>query len=331
MVLMEGSEVATHKAPGKAYRIGISQLELADLFPTEQVAVQWFEAIFWPTERACGHCGSNATKETPNRKPMPYWCRDCRGYFSVRTGTALESSRLPLRKWAFAIYIYATSLKSVSSMKLHRDLKVTQKTAWFMLHRIREAWPESGIDAFLGPVEVDESYFGGKRRNMSLSKRKALTGRGARGKTAVVAVKDRKSKQVRAKVVESTDQPTLQGFVIENTAPAAKVYTDEASAYDGLPRDRESVRHSAGEYVRQQAHVNGVESFWSMLKRAHKGTFHKLSAKHLQRYVNEFAVKHNIRELDTIDQMGLIVASLIGRRLLYSGLIADNGLDAGAR
>ena len=323
--------MATHKAPGKAHRIGISQIELADIFPTEQAAVDWFEAIYWPTDRACGHCGSVANKEVPNRKPMPYWCRDCKSYFSVRTGTALESSRLPLRKWAFAVYIYATNLKSVSSMKLHRDVKVTQKTAWFMLHRLREAFPESSIAAFTGPVEVDESYFGGKRRNMRASKRKALTGRGASGKTAVVAMKDRKSKQIRGKVAKNADRPTLQGFVMQNTEQDAKVYTDEAVAYYGLPRDTEAVKHSAGEYVRAQAHINGVESFWSMLKRAHKGTFHKLSPKHLQRYVNEFATKHNIRESDTIDQMSLIVAGLIGRRLLYRSLIADNGLDAGAR
>ena len=178
---------------------------------------------------------------------------------------------------------------------------------------------------------MDESYFGGKRHNMKASQRKALTGRGVAGKTAVVAVKDRLTNAVRAKVVEDTDQPTLQGFVLENVAPTAKVYTDDASAYDGLPRDREAVRHSVGEYVRGMAHINGVESFWSMLKRAYKGTFHKISPKHLQRYVNEFASKQNIREADTIDQMQLIVAALIGRRLLYRNLIAENGLDAGAR
>ena len=243
----------------------------------------------------------------------------------------MACSRLPLRKWAFAIYIYATNLKSVSSMKLHRDINVTQKTAWFMLHRIRESWPESGIDAFLGPVEVDESYFGGKRRNMKASQRKSMTGRGTAGKTAVVAIKDRRSNKVRAKVVESTDQYTLQGFVIENATPDAKVYTDDSRAYEGLPMDRESVKHSVGEYVRQQAHINGVESFWSMLKRAYKGTFHKLSPKHLNRYVQEFASKHNIRDEETIDQMVLIVAGLIGRRLMYRELVAGNGLHGEAR
>ena len=223
------------------------------------------------------------------------------------------------------------SLKSVSSMKLHRDIGISQRAAWFMLHRIREAWEPNDGTPFSGPVEVDESYFGGKRRNMSLSKRKGLTGRGAKDKTAVVAVKDRGSKQVRAKVVENTDQPTLQGFVLENVAPTAKVYTDDASAYNGLPRDREAVRHSVSEYVRGMAHINGVESFWSMLKRAHKGTFHKLSPKHLQRYVNEFAAKNNIRDLGTLDQMLDTVARMVGHRLLYRDLIASNGLSSTSR
>ncbi len=140
--------MSKHKAPGKSDRIAISLMELVDMFPDEQAAVDWFESIYWPEERACGHCGSTNTREVPNAKPMPYWCPDCRSYFSVRTGTALASSRLPLRKWAFATSLYVTSLKSVSSMNLHRNLKVTQKTAWFMLHRLREAWGAANMDKF---------------------------------------------------------------------------------------------------------------------------------------------------------------------------------------
>ena len=310
------------KAPGKAHREGISLLELAEMFPDEQSAVQWFESIYWPDGRCCGHCGSTATREA-SHKTMPYWCKDCRRYFSVRTGTTLQSSRLPLRKWAFAVYLYVTNLKGVSSMKLHRDLRVTQKTAWYMLHRLREAWDASGIDKLLGPVEVDETYMGGKRRNMSNSKRKELTGRGAVGKTAVVGMKDRDSNQVRAQVVQHTDSETLQGFVFEHADAFATVYTDDARAYQGLPYRHESVKHSVGEYVRGQVHTNGVESFWSLLKRAHKGTFHKLSEKHLHRYVGEFAGRHNVRESDTLDQMRNVVAGLVGKRLMYRALIGD--------
>ena len=238
----------------------------------------------------------------------------------------MANSKVPLRKWAVAIYLCLTSLKSVSSMKLHRDIKVSQPTAWFMLHRIREAWGDEPSGDFEGPVEVDESYFGGTRRNMSNSRRKALadTGRGPVGKTAVVGIRDRATKQIRAKVTGRVDTEHLQGFVVENTLPGAQVYTDDATAYDSLPFPHESVRHSVSEYVRDMAHTNGVESFWATLKRAHKGTFHKLSPKHLNRYVQEFAGKHNVRDSGTLAQMRNTVARLVGRNLLYRDLIADN-------
>ncbi len=310
-------------APGKAYRQGISLIELAEMFPNEESAIKWFEAVRWPNGRHCGHCGSCDTKEVKNRKPMPYWCKDCRSYFSVRTGTNIEKSRLPLRKWVFAIYLFVTHLKGVSSLKLHRDLKVTQKTAWFMLHRLRESWDVSGLEKFAGPVEVDETYIGGKRKNMPKSKRKHMTGRGAVGKTAVVGAKDRATKKVIAGPVESTDRETLFGFVEGVTDPEAQVYTDDAKAYVGMDRAHESVNHSAGEYVRDMAHTNGIESFWSMFKRAHKGTYHYMSAKHLRRYVSEFAGRHNVREADTVAQMAHIAAATTGNRLLYRDLVSD--------
>ena len=323
------------KAPGKAHREGISLIEIMDLFPTEEAATAWFEAHVWPDGRVCPHCGSAESKDVPNAKPMPYWCGDCRAYFSVRTGTAIARSKVPLRKWGIAIYICVTSLKSVSSMKLHRDLSVTQKTAWFMLHRLREAWAvEMGQD-FNGPVEADETYFGGRRENMSKAKRAELagTGRGGVGKAAVVGTKDRESNKVAARHVKRVDGGHLAGFVAGKTKPGATVYTDENRAYSplGAVYDHEAVNHSAGEYVRGMAHTNGVESFWSMLKRAHKGTFHKISQKHLQRYVTEFAGKHNFRGDDTAAQMAAVTAGLVGRRLMYRDLTADNGLSSGAR
>ena len=329
----------TQKAPGKAYREGMTLPELFEMFPDEASATRWFESIVWPGVRSCGKCGSMRTREA-NHKTMPYWCTDCRSYFSVRTGTPLAKSNVPLRKWAIAIYLCLTSLKSVSSMKLRRDIGVTQSTAWFMLHRIREAWmPRLGMGrpdvSYDGPVEVDETYFGGKRINMSNARRKALAdagmGRGPAGKTAVVGIKDRATKNVSARVVESADKPTLQHFVYEHTASSATVYTDEARAYEGMHFHHETVKHSVSEYVRGMAHTNGMESFWAMLKRAHQGTFHKLSPKHLNRYVQEFAGKNNIRESGTRDQMRSVVLQLMGRTLPYRKLIADNGLPSGAR
>ena len=272
------------------------------------------------------------TYRVKSGKPMPYRCRDCKRYFSVKTGTLMAGSPLPVRKWVYAIYLDVTNLKGVSSMKLHRDIGVCQKTAWFMQQRIREAFQAEGPMVFSGPVEVDEAYFGGLRKNMSNTRRKALEGigRGAVGKTAVVAAKDRETNQVAARVIERTDGATLGGFVDEHAAPGAQLYTDDSSAYGGADRPHETVKHSVREYVRGMAHTNGVESFWAMLKRAHKGTFHRLSAKHLQRYVNEFAGRHNIRDLDTIRQMEHVVAAMVGRRLMYRDLVADNGLAARA-
>ena len=322
---------------GKSHRKGITVVELMEMFPTEEKATEWFESVIWPDgKRHCGKCGSTATREVPNAKPMPYWCKDCRGYFSVRTGTPIARSNVPLRKWAIAIYLALTSLKSISSMKLSRDIGVKQETAWFMLHRIREAWGDDGgaDDPFDGPVEVDETYFGGKRRNMSNAQRRELAregaGRGAVGKVAVVGAKCRTSNQVRAEVVEVTDKATLHEFVAESADDGATVYTDDAAAYHGIPFDHESVKHSVSQYVSDMAHINGIESFWSMLKRAHKGTFHKISPKHLQRYVSEFAGKHNIRQSGTLAQMRDTVARLVGHNLLYRDLIADNGLSSGA-
>ena len=211
-------------------------------------------------------------------------------------------------------------------MKLHRDIGITQKSAWHLAHRLRKAWDHSkkSLTLFSGPVEVDESYFGGKRKNMSNTKRKELsgTGCGAVGKTTVVGIKDRKTNKVRAKVAQHTTRNVLQGFVYENSDQDSTIYTDDNPAYDGLA-NHETVKHSVNEYVKGQAHTNGVESFWSMLKRGYNGVYHHMSPEHLNRYVHEFSGRHNIRDANTIDQMAYVANGLLDKRLEYKELIGQ--------
>ena len=309
-----------HKAPGKSDREGISLIHLSEMFPDEESATKWFEARMWPDGRYCPHCGSSGTHFADGKNKMPYRCPDCRNYFSVKTNTAMHNSAIPLRKWAFAIYLHLTSLKGVSSMKLHRDIGVSQKSAWYMLQRIREAWGDKALKKFVGPVEVDETYMGGKESNKHASK-KLRAGRGTVGKTAIVGAKDRATNKIRASVVGNTTAKTLQGFVAAVTLVGSTVYTDDALAYKGMPLDHHSVKHSVGEYVNDMAHTNGIESFWALLKRGYHGTYHKISVKHLQRYVDEFSGRHGIREANTIDQMAHVARNLSGKRLGYKELV----------
>ena len=304
----------------------ISFYKFFQRFPDEEATRKFFENKIWGrTGRYCPHCGGFRTVETKNHKPMPYRCKDCRKHFSVRTRTILEESRIPLHKWLLAIFLLTTNLKGVSSYKLARDLGVTQKTAWFLAHRIRKLF-EDQIQAKLeSPLEADETYIGGKLKNMHASKR-PINISGAAGKTPVVAVKSRASKKVKAKVTKPISSMTLQRMIEQTVDRVATIYTDQHQGYVGLKHKgykHASVNHGIGEYIRGEIHTNSVEGFFSMFKRGYVGVYHKMSEKHLQRYINEYVGRHNNREEATMRIMSNVAKDMLGKRLTWEELTAE--------
>ncbi len=307
------------KGPGKHYRKGLTLAALFERFPDNTTAEVWFAEQRWGGEPFCPRCGDFNVQSGAAHKTMPYRCRACRKRFSVRTGTSMEASNLGYQTWAVAIYLLTTSLKGVSSMKLHRDLGIRQASAWHLAHRIRTAW-NVPAEPFTGPVEADETYVGGREPNKHVEKRNPRAIGGV-GKAIVAGVKDRATNRVSAAVVPSTHGRTLKRFVGQRMQPGAAIYTDTHGAYRGLP-NHTALNHTVGEYVRDQAHTNGLESFWALMKRGYHGTYHHMSCQHLGRYVDEFSGRHNNRESGTLDQMRHIAQGLVGKRLRYKDLMA---------
>lgn len=321
-----------HNESGKRIATTISVTQLFRLFPDEAACVEWFEDARWDGRPTCPHCGSQDDITTPKSKPGYYWCKACRKQFNVKTDTMLHATKRPLQDWIYAIYSVLTARKGVSAMQLSKELGVQYRTAWHMLHRIREAC-DRGDFKLEKVVEVDETYIGGLEGNKHESK-KLHAGTGGVGKTPVVGAKQRDGK-VKAKPIEKANKATLIPFVEENVKEGSTVYTDEASSYRTLatPFNRfhhDTVAHGRGEYVRGDVHTNGIEAVWAVLKRSIHGTWHHVSPKHLARYINEasFRLNEGNCEVDTLDRMKAFASGIYGKRLSWKALIAKNGKSA---
>jgi transposase-like protein len=299
-----------------------SLIALMKQFDTEEKCVAHLASIRWPSGPVCQHCGATDKISFVKARNV-FWCGRCKKQFSVRVGTIFEESRLPLNKWFAAIWLATSHKKGISSVQLAKDIDVTQKTAWHMLSRMREAMKGMGEGGNLfGVVEIDETYHGGKEKNKHAHKR-LKAGRGAVGKAPVLGMLERDG-MAKAFKVETVDGKMIDVMVRQNVVRGSHLMTDEHAAYRVLDADyvRQQVSHGRGEYVRGTAHTNSIEGFWSIFKRGVMGIYHHVSDKHLQRYLDEFAARYNTRTEREGERFDGFLAASIGRRLTYQELIA---------
>ena len=291
----------------------MSLLELFQLFHSDEAAEEWFIQQRWPDGMRCPRCEGERVARRGNHLTQPYHCLDCMRFFSIKTGTFMHSSKIGYQRWAIAIFLMMSSKKGISSVKLHEDLKISQPSAWHMAHRIRHAMDNSDdLELFEGPVEVDETFVGGRARSQTFERKKRLK------QTPVIGILDRATNRVAAQVIGGRYGAILRGFVYRHTKPSTKVHTDEASGYRGLRRPHFTVNHSEKQY----GPTNAIESLWAVLKRGHMGVYHKMSPKHLPRYIVEFEERHNLRPLRVIDRMSTVVRRGVGKQLRYKDLIS---------
>ena len=332
---MKNNTKQTQSDPREAHHRGHALVDVIQMFLADATAGTWIARIRWPGAPRCPHCDHDDMQHSNAHKTMPGRCRgmSCRKWFCVKASTVMRSSKLSDQESAIAGHLDNTSLKSISSMSLRRDLEISQKLTWHRAHCIRKCWDDLSGEPMRGPVGVDEAHFGGRARNTHVkARRERISGRGTLDKTTVVT-KYRATNQIAATVVADTDKATLHGFVPDHAGADAMVYTDEHRSYEGLPRHG-TVLHPVADYVNGQAHVNDVEAFWTGLKRGYHGTFHHVSPEHLHRYVNEFAGRQSRRRMDTEVMIAASVRGFVGKHLPSVALIgapepAAAGIPAG--
>jgi transposase-like protein len=305
-------------------------LEAIRYFSRPGVALTYLAKLRWPNGPVCEKCGLTGDDIMFLKNAQRWKCRGCKNQFSVKRGSIMEDSPLSLDKWLCAIWMVANCKNGISSYEIHRNLGITQKSAWFLLHRIRLSMEVGGgIEKMLGPVEVDEAFIGGKVKNMSKSKRAAIAqghgGIGPKGKAIVMGMVDRNSKQVRATVVPNAKKINLLPPVFENVERGAKVFTDALPSYVALRDhyDHESVNHFVDEYVRGEVHTNGIENFWSLLKRCLTGTYISVEPFHLSRYVDEQVFRYNHRKMNDGERFDGVLSRFAGRRMTYAALTTE--------
>ncbi len=302
----------------------ISTFKLFEIFPDNETARLYLEDRLWPDGARCPDCQGDRISTC--KRVGFYHCNACNFDFTIRTGTIFERSKVPLNKWVYAMYLLVTARKGISSMQLAKEIGVTQKTAWFILGRLREACsaPDS-IDKLKGVIEIDEAFFGGKEGNKHEHK-KLKAGRGAVGKVAVLGMRERGGR-TRATVTQVRTLDAIHGQIHANVEVGSQLYTDDYMVFndlDGLFYRHESVNHSAGEYARGAASTNSIESVWAVLKRGIHGVYHHASPKHLFRYVDEFTWRLNEGDVKrhTLERLDSFIDAIVGKRLTYARLIA---------
>jgi len=299
-----------------------SYLHLMDYFKDNSTCVAYLALQRWDNTPSCPHCGNVGAYVT--NRGFKCKAKECAKKFTVTTGTIFEGSKIPLRSWFAAIYLASNHKKGISSLQLSRDLGITQKSAWFMLHRIREMLTNNAPELLTGVIEADATYIGGNITKMHKKRRDKLNaiGTGSSTKVGVFGMVQRDG-NIITQVIPKETQQVIHPIIKQFVAPDSLLVTDGHSAYLGMKEfGHEALSHEKGEYVRDHLHTGFIDGFWSQLKRGINGIYHQVSPKHLHRYCHEFGYKYNTRQLTDCNRFDRVIKLADNKRLTYANLIA---------